>query len=61
MIHDIIPVTEIACGWLWYENIWYDVGMASDVHLYTNVDQFNRCAKIMDHMTYTKIKHQIVS
>ena len=42
------------------KNILFDDCMASDVHLYTNVEQFNRCAKIVDHMTYN-IKHHIVS
>ena len=35
-----------------YDKNLYDVYMASDVHLYTDVEQFNRCAKIVDHMTY---------
>ena len=59
MSHDKIPVAEIAYG-DYDKNILFDVCMASDVHLYTNVEQFNRCAKIVDHMTYN-IKHHIVS
>ena len=41
-------------------NIWYHVGRASDVHFYKKLDQYNQCANITDHMTYTK-KHQIVA